>query len=341
MAGDDTSAPQESGGLYVVMTRPPAVPPSYVPTPNGWFDPSCVHPLADGDRVLEDGRIARADGSVRAATPCNQPRYDVEGRLAEPLIAKPSTSGWIEYADTLKLGAVSYLHAQWTVPPAPTVTGATVYFFPGLENKSSLNTPILQPVLGWNQYGGPAGWSMMSWDCCTQGTYFSAAVPAAAGASVSGDLGGTGCDATGVCASWTIASHNLSTGKTTTLVASPGLAMDYVFGAVLETYGVATCDQLPASGVTFSGFAFASTTGVPLAIPTWSTHVFAATPACGYFTSQTASSVTAGIGACTPGDVRDCCPYAQGCSCDGDSTCKANGQWGVCLGASAKGQACK
>jgi hypothetical protein len=345
-AADDPTAP---GGIYVVMTRPPTVPAHYVPTPNGWFDPACVHRLDEQDRVLADGRIARLDGSVRAASACTSPRYDVEGHVVEgsragvaALTGKPATSGWIEYADSVALGPVSYFHAQWTVPPAPAVTDATIYFFPGLENRSSLNTPILQPVLGWNQYGGPAGWSLMSWDCCTQGTYYSAPIAAVAGASVSGDLTGSSCNASGVCASWQIVSHNLSTGKSTTLTATPGLAMDFVFSGVLETYGVSQCTQLPGHGVTFSGFAIAAASGTPLGIPTWSTHAFSASPSCGYGATSTGSSVTMAVAGteCTPNDDQQCCPFAGGCSCDGDQVCKANGHWGLCQGATPKGTAC-
>jgi hypothetical protein len=43
---------------------------------------------------------------------------------------------------------------------------------------------------------------------------------------------------------------------------------------------------------------------------------------------------------CTPGQFRLCCPFAQGCSCPGDKECNANGQWGPCEGAGARGQPC-
>ena len=45
--------------------------------------------------------------------------------------------------------------------------------------------------------------------------------------------------------------------------------------------------------------------------------------------------------ACAPvGDDRPCCPFPQGCSCDGDQVCKPNGQWGICAGAGRAGQPC-
>jgi hypothetical protein len=53
-----------------------------------------------------------------------------------------------------------------------------------------------------------------------------------------------------------------------------------------------------------------------------------------------ASTSTCPSSVCTPGDDRACCPYAQGCSCDGDQTCNANGTWGPCEGAGAAGHPC-
>jgi len=334
-------------GVYVVMTRPPNVPPSYLATPNGWFDPSCVHQLDDGERVLEDGRVARADGSVRAIAPCTSPRYDVEGRpfdeRAHDRAKPPATNGWIEYAASVATGPVSYFHAQWTVPPAPAQTDATIYFFPGLENRSSLDTPILQPVLGWNQADGPAGWSLMSWDCCSQGQFHSAPIAISPGTLVLGDLIGTSCDASGLCATWQIVSRNKSNGQSTTLTVSPGLVMDYVAAGVLETYGVASCQQLPPSGTTFYNFVIgAAPSGTSINPPAWGKHVFAATPSCGYAVTGSNSAITIGVvgTVCAPNDDQACCPYAGGCSCYGDRICKANGQWGACVGASPKGTPC-
>jgi hypothetical protein len=53
-----------------------------------------------------------------------------------------------------------------------------------------------------------------------------------------------------------------------------------------------------------------------------------------------ASPAVAPALACTPGDDRACCPFAQGCSCLGDQICNANGTWGVCFGAGRAGQPC-
>ncbi len=45
--------------------------------------------------------------------------------------------------------------------------------------------------------------------------------------------------------------------------------------------------------------------------------------------------------ACSPpGSNRDCCPFAQGCSCTGIQFCRPNGTWGACQGAGRAGQPC-
>ena len=43
---------------------------------------------------------------------------------------------------------------------------------------------------------------------------------------------------------------------------------------------------------------------------------------------------------CTPGQVRSCCPFSNGCGCLGDQTCDANGVWGTCRGARPHGKGC-
>ncbi len=43
---------------------------------------------------------------------------------------------------------------------------------------------------------------------------------------------------------------------------------------------------------------------------------------------------------CTPGDVRTCCPFPQGCGCRGLQECQANGQFGTCEGATPRGVQC-
>lgn len=43
--------------------------------------------------------------------------------------------------------------------------------------------------------------------------------------------------------------------------------------------------------------------------------------------------------ACTPPAFALCCPFAQGCSCQGTQSCE-NGTWSSCDGAGQRGQPC-
>jgi hypothetical protein len=351
-------APSSTSGLYVVMTRPPNVPATFVATPNGWFDPDCVVAVAPGERVTIEGHVARENGSIRReARQCKSPRYDVEGRVvAETNVhggeapAVPTTNGWVEYANSTALGAMSYVHAQWTVPAAPTSnTGQVIYFFPGTENASS-GTSIMQPVLGYNHAYGPAGvWSMASWNCCVTGTtwYSTPFISAVAGTTVSGDMQGTGCNvATGVCPNWSIVSRN-SAGTTTTLATTTTQAQNWLFGHVLEAYGIDTCSELPASSPSVaSGFVLRNAAGTTVSPPAWTNSLLGVTPSCSYAISHTATTATlawsnGGTMVCTPGDDRSCCPFPNGCSCNGDQICNAAGTgWGACMGAGQAGHPC-
>jgi len=204
-------------------------------------------------------------------------------------------------------------------------------------------------VLGWNQNAGsdgaPAGWSLASWNCCTGGTNHSAYIAVSAGHTVSGTMTGSSCNpTTGVCPSWTIVSKDVTTGASTTLITTSTVPENRVFGAAFEPYGVSSCTQLPVTDVTFSSFGFKLANGTTVGTPAWSLDSPSPSlvPACGYGLTGTASSATlvfAGL-QCTPGDDRACCTFPDGCSCDGDQTCNANGKWGACAGQGERGRPC-
>ncbi len=60
--------------------RPPAVPEEYVITPMGYFHPSCVQELAEGDIVREDEKaIEHKDGSFDSIPTCAFPHYTPAG----------------------------------------------------------------------------------------------------------------------------------------------------------------------------------------------------------------------------------------------------------------------
>lgn len=218
--------------------------------------------------------------AAQKVPPCASPRYDMTGAIvaAAPQVStstpalEPTISGYVEYG-TATLGAMSYSHAQWNVPAAPTNQGSqTVYFFPGFENLSG-STIIMQPVLAWNQGGsGIAGWSGASWNASLGNSYHSAYIPVT-GSTISGDVGGSGCStSTGVCSNWQIVTYDWGSGASTTLnTNSGGRVMNWTFGGALEAYSVNSCDQFPGTSVTFSAFYLDDITGAHIATPSW-TH---------------------------------------------------------------------
>lgn len=287
------SSEAESSEALVVLNRPSLVPRNYVPTPNGWFHPDCVIEVSEDDTVNDDGTISNQSLGARRVQTCNTPRFDREGKVVvEGALAPPPTvDGWVASASTTSLGPIRYVHAQWTVPPAPkTRTGQVVYYFPGLESSTNVKS-ILQPVLGWNQ-GGIAGWTLASWNCCVSGTTQHTAFIKVTGSVVSGDIGGNNCNSAGVCNNWQIVSYDHGSQRSVTLNTTAfGVALNWIFGAAFEAYGVTSCNQYPGTSSLFSGFYInKAPSGAHVATPAWSPWVGSGlSPACGYSVSQSAA----------------------------------------------------
>ena len=278
----------------------------YVPTPNGFFHPSCIVQLADDEVMRGDAVIERSDGTRRAAAPCALPHYNMRGHSSvdpqaeavaqatgEPAAA---LKGWVEsvYAYTPPVG---YLSVQFQVPRTPLTTKSEVdFWFPGTEplKAPSSEFAILQPVLAWGQ-SGIAKWTIQSWACCLKNTTLnSAPVDVEPGDTITGTMQASNCDAAGQCANWRITTKDERTGASTTLNTADGSAVaeDWLFGGVLEIYGVNTCAQLPPNGVfTFSNIVVKDTKGNPI-VPSWTPEYLQDSPSCGLNLASTANSVT-------------------------------------------------
>ena len=135
-------------GLNASADRPAAVPLDFVPTPNGWFHPSCIIEVRE-DEVVRDRRIERADGTKRDIARCKHPHYDRRGSAVFSDNVAPTVNGWAAHAEDIT-PPVEWLSATWVVPSSPSSNvGQRVYLFPGLEPAATGDT-ILQPVLAWN-----------------------------------------------------------------------------------------------------------------------------------------------------------------------------------------------
>ncbi len=277
--------------------RPRGVPVDYLITPNGYFSADCVQVAHAHETLLSDGSIRQADGTIRASARCGRPHYDFHGNRIEPAGARPSLAsfsessvrlpsytGWIESVSYNNGSNVGRLRATWNVPSAPAnVSGQTVFFFPGLEQLPNVQS-ILQPVLGWNGFGDNS-WTIASWNCCVNGTTtHTDPVGVSPGDQIIGDeysLCGVGVYD---CGSWSIVTQDASNGQSVTLNTTPNGELQWVFGGVLEVYGIASCDQFPSQGVTqFYGVTVWDTNGNVLS-PPWQGNFAGSSisPQCGY-----------------------------------------------------------
>jgi hypothetical protein len=291
----------EPTGVGSLPHAPANVPRDYVVTPNGFFHPSCVQRVDADETLHPNGTVVRGDGSVRRVQPCAYPHYAADGtelaRDAVPPLPLAGTrpadpqqiNGWVAYASYVvpRANAAVFIAGDMSVPDAPTIhSGQVVYFFQGLEDLENVQT-IVQPVLGWNAFNDNR-WTIASWNCCLSGeTWHSAPVAVDAGVTVEGRVSSSNCTAN-ICEDWAILTRDPVNDHDTTLNTNGyGQAFDWVFGGVLEAYGISQCGELPVSGVeefthimvgalrpTSSGRA-----GQPLA---WDPTIVASAPNCSY-----------------------------------------------------------
>jgi hypothetical protein len=310
--------------------RPGTVPPDFVPTPHGWFHPSCVVEVRHGERLRGDA-IERADGSRRSLGRCGAPSYDARGGVRLPQETPPPyiDQGWIEAAET-RAGAIEWLSARWTVPLDPIVAGSqTIYLFPGIVPLAT-NDTILQPVLGWNARGDRR-WSLASWNCCRNGNALhSPLVSVPAGADVTGFVAGSGCATdTGVCSAWQVQTSATSGAITVLDTDAYGEALDRTFAGSLEVYAVAECGQLPASGsVVFRELDVHLVGGTPVA-PAWTGDVWNVTPACSYGVVQDPAASAVQLRWCRPATCAGLCGVSTD-DCGGTLSCPACASTGGC-----------
>ncbi|HEY2515747.1 MAG TPA: CVNH domain-containing protein [Polyangiaceae bacterium] len=299
--GEDTAGGQSAIGAG---RRPANVPLNYVATPNGYFDPSCVVRVASGEVAHPDGTLQAANGATRKSAACAKTRYDLAGRpvaagsagaaLVSPASAKPATyDGWVEDYSTSSIGALSFLSSTWIVPQTPSAgdVGQTIYFFNGLEGLPQVES-ILQPVIAYE--GGR--WTAASWNCCASGTTFTGnTIDIHPGDVIVGTVTGTSCHtSSGLCDNWVIETRDQTTNQSSVLnTASWGRALNWVFPAVLEVYGVSACSDLPASGeLTFSNQMYTTVSGSNGTTADWSLSAGGVDPDCSYGGQVNGASVT-------------------------------------------------
>ncbi len=286
--------------------RPAAVPSDYVITPFGYFHPSCVVHLAEGDELRPAQQVIRhADGTTLAVPACNYPHYRADGEKVygdeRGAYAHAISHSWVVAADCVAgstaidnmppcgttASSFTALSAQWSVPPAPAANdGQTLFFFPGLQDITAAATTILQPVLGWNA-DFKSAWGIASWNCCVSGTVQeSQAQQVSSGDTIHGLIG---CHTYlgGACTSWDITTSDLQNGKSSQMLDTPSTSpiFNWAFAGAVEVYNIQQCTDFPANGaITFNNIQLTSNVMV---IPnaTWAITNYLAggsTPQCSY-----------------------------------------------------------
>ncbi len=254
LSGQETAPSFASNVAMAGPDRPPEVPEGYVITPIGYFHPSCVFRIEDGETLLADGRVEHADGTVEANVPvCSYPHYTPTGLLVPTNVREvseahvPVVDGWLEYVSATTSTSYGEITATWAVPPQPTTNhGQTLFFFPGLEDYNDVLS-IVQPVLQWY---APGPWAVASWNCCMKGIIWeSSPVKVRPGDTILGTIISDCKAGLQSCANWKVVSEDETTGKKTTLGMTPaeGQIWNWGFGAVLEVYGVRQCSDFPAN----------------------------------------------------------------------------------------------
>ena len=236
----------------VATTHPAGVPDDFVITPFGYFHPSCVNQLAEGDVLHSDEKaIERANGTFDKIQVCAYAHYTADGTKVTGDVREvqpPDIShAWIEYASIHTSFDYGQVYGEWAVPANPSTNdGQTVFLFNGLEDINNVVT-IIQPVLGWNSDYGSA-WGIAAWNCCVNG-----AVNEAPPAHVNpGDhlLGYTfnNCAAgTRTCSSWDIVIVDEQNGNFSQMIGTTnyGQTFNWAFGGVLEVYNIKQCGDYP------------------------------------------------------------------------------------------------
>jgi hypothetical protein len=267
----------------VVADRPANVPADFIPTPHGWFHPSCV--------IQADSELAEEPA------PCGYPRFSARGEpipeqapaVESESVPPPRIDGWIEYSSSSAYGPLRFLAADWHVPQHPAIQGSqVVYYFPGLESTRYWDT-ILQPVLGW--WGGR--WTMASWNCCRNGNIIhSAMVDVYPGDLLHGFMSGTSCSG-GICPNWQVVTMDYSRGTSTTLnTISYNEPMDWAVGGTLEAYGIDHCAQLPSNGGVYFENIRAHTVGGADVQEPWTSTVEPVWPNCEWHSGHGTQTVS-------------------------------------------------
>ena len=238
--------------------------PGWVQAPGQLMRADCVHEIPKGANVA-----ISADGQVTGDVTLNGKliaHYDAcsdapirtrhSASTGKTPGRNPSVNGWVEASqeDLWWLSSsdnVDWMSGEFYVPNNPSVNGALIYLFNGIE--PATQDWILQPVLqyGYSPAGGGYYWAIASWMVSSGGYAFHSPLERVnPGDKLWGFTEQTG--QSGGTSYWETEAYDLNTGANSWITAwTSGLHWTWAYEGVLEVYGVNYCSQLPSSGYAY------------------------------------------------------------------------------------------
>ncbi len=282
--GTELGPPPSASGEPMASTSDELQKSGFVQTPFGFVHSSCVREV-DENVTIDGDRLIAADASEQTLSPC---RHPVVRRAS---LTTGRIDGWVEAANWAAPVAPTALSATWVVPPAPSsVRSQLIYFFPSFE--PARGDKIVQPVMqfGRSPAGGGAYWGVASWYVTADGTALhSKLLRVNTGDTIIGTMTTSSCKPSGGC-KFKIVSRDDTTGSSKSLSVTTAEPYTLVQGAVLEAYGVTSCDQFPAGHeLTFSALQVKT----PVSAPEWKPWSFSLGLDCGFSVSSSAAGDSA------------------------------------------------
>jgi hypothetical protein len=227
--------------------------PDWVQVPGALIRPDCVHEVPNGasvgigsdgqvsgDVMLDGVLIAHYDACPEAPI-VTRPLAGSAGPESDPGFG----NGFVEASYWPVDSSLDEMAGNWTVPSNPSVNGALIYLFNGMERSDQgwMLLPVLQ--YGFGGAGGGYYWAIASW-LVGSSAYHSPLETVNPGNALRGYTKTT--SVSGNTIHWKVSVKDNTTGAYSYLLAHSTGYWTFAFAGVLEVYGVTSCSDYPSNG---------------------------------------------------------------------------------------------